>query len=385
MSVYFDALQQASGGNALRSAELEEKLTRLSGWLAQQGLDGIVLRRHENLAWVTAGQVQARVGILGETGIVALLLLADGRRFAIAPNNEMPRLLAEELPGLGYEPVTRPWHALKLVDEAKQLCPGKLATDAPLPVHTIPVVSIAALRAPLHAAEIARLRVLATATSDVVTDTLLTLKPGVSEYEMEAWTAERLFAQGIFPSVLLMATDERILNYKHAVARGKGLQRFGMLNLCTRRWGLVVSITRFVHFGAMPAELVKGFAAAAQVNARLQHATRNGAKASALYQVAEQAYAAAGFPGEAEQHHQGGACGYLEREWVATPDSEEQVHSPQSFAWNPSCRGGKVEDTTLAMNSSTGTELLTATPRLPQVTTEVEGSAYISAGALLHS
>jgi Xaa-Pro dipeptidase len=387
MSEYLTALDQASGGNAQRLAELQQKYERLSAWLAGQGLDGILIRRHENLAWLTAGQLQARVGILSETGIVTLLVLRDGRRFALAPNNEMPRLAAEELPGLGYDPVQRPWHALNLADEARHLCPGKLAADAPIDA-AIPVVSLAALRAPLHPAEIARLRVLATATSEVVTDTLLALAPGASEYEMEARTAERLLRQGIFPSVLLMATDERILHYKHAVARGQRLQRFGMLNLCTRRWGMVVSITRFVHFGPMPTELVEGFAAAAHVNAALQHATRSGATAASLFQVARQAYAAAGFPGEAEQHHQGGACGYLEREWVATPSGTDRVQTPQSFAWNPSCRGGKVEDTTLATESQEasrpGTELLTSTPRLPQITTEVAGSPYISAGVLVH-
>ena len=47
-----------------------------------------------------------------------------------------------------------------------------------------------------------------------------------------------------------------------------------MLNLCTRKWGLAISITRFVHFGTLPEELEARFKSAAQVNAALLDATR---------------------------------------------------------------------------------------------------------------
>ena len=379
MSEYAQALEQASGGAAARKEELAEKAERLLAWFERAGLDGVLLRRHENLAWVTAGQVEARVGILAGTGIVTLLLLRDGRRFYFAPNNEAARLAAEEFPGLGYEPVVRPWTSLDAVAEAQRIAGTNLGTDEPL--GSLPVVSLASLRAPLTQAEIARYRVLGAHTADAVAAVLPTLTPGMTEYQMEARVSERLLAQGIFPSVLLMAVDDRILHYKHAVARGAALRRFGMLNLCTRRWGLAVSITRFVHFGPLPAELAKGFDAAAAVNAALQRASHDGATSGALFDVAVQAYAAAGFPGEEQQHHQGGTCGYLEREWVASPGGAEVVRTPQAFAWNPSCRGGKVEDTTLAVAADT--KLLTATPGLPVVHTEAGGQTFLSAGPLI--
>ena len=70
--------------------------------------------------------------------------------------------------------------------------------------------------------------------------------------------------------------DERIFKYKHAVARGARLKQYGMLNLCARKWGLAISITRFIHFGALPAELAARFKSAAQVNAALLDATQGG-------------------------------------------------------------------------------------------------------------
>ena len=76
------------------------------------------------------------------------------------------------------------------------------------------------------------------------------MEPGLSEYDLEALTAANLLRRGILPSVYLFAVDDRIYKYKHAVARGARLKKYGMLNLCSRKWGLAISITRFVHFGS---------------------------------------------------------------------------------------------------------------------------------------
>ena len=74
-------------------------------------------------------------------------------------------------------------------------------------------------------------------------------------------------------------------------------------------------------------------------------ATRAGKTSAELFRAAQSAYAAEGFPGEEEFHHQGGATGYGEREWLATPPARRLSSNNQAFAWNPSIRGGKVEDT----------------------------------------
>jgi Xaa-Pro dipeptidase len=214
-----------------------------------------------------------------------------------------------------------------------------------------------------------------------VTDVLKQLKPGLTEYEMEAQIAEGLLTRGILPSVYLMAADERILKYKHAVARGKRLEKYSMLNLCARKWGLTVSITRFAHFGPLPGELSERFRASAQVNAALLDATRVGAISADLFRVAADAYAREGFDGEEQLHHQGGATGYWEREWVATPGGNETVVDNQAFAWNPSIRGGKVEDTVLLRDGQI--EILTPTPELPPLESSANGHSYPATGVLI--
>src|SRR6202041_3487959 len=163
-------------------------------------------------------------------------------------------------------------------------------SDTPDP-GLIPV-GLFPLRQSLCESEIARYRWLGAQTADATVEALHEVEPGLSEYDLEALTAANLLRRGILPSVYLYAVDDRIYKYKHAVARGARLKKYGMLNLCSRKWGLAISITRFVHFGDLPAELAARFSSAAQVNAALLHATRVGATSAGLFRVAQTAYAA---------------------------------------------------------------------------------------------
>jgi len=361
------------------NVELDEKHNQVVDWLRSEGLDGILLKRNENIAWLTGGAVELRVLTPNETGVASLLVTAEGARYYLTTANEAPRLHDEEFGELDFEPVIFPWYADNTADRALELTHGQLASDTPMPgcfpAHLYP------LRAALKETEIARFRWLGAHTADAVTAVLQQLEPGQTEYAMEAQVAEALLSRGILPSVYLMAADERILKYKHAVARGNRLDKYGMLNLCARKWGLTVSITRFAHFGPLPAELEARFHAAAQVNAALLDATRVGATSAELFRSAAEAYARAGYPGDEQAHHQGGATGYWEREWVATPDGTEQVLNDQAFAWNPSIRGGKVEDTVLLSNGEI--ESLTPTPELPTLASTANGNSYPATGVLI--
>jgi Xaa-Pro dipeptidase len=361
------------------NAELEAKHNQVVDWLRSEELDGVLLKRNENIAWLTGGAVELRVLTPNETGVASLLVTAEGARYYLTTANEAPRLHDEEFGTLDFEPVIFPWYADDTADQALQLTRGKLASDTPIPgcfpAHMYP------LRAALQEPEITRFRRLGAQTADAVTAILQQLQPGMTEYTMEGQIAEALLSRGILPSVYLMAVDDRILKYKHAVARGKKLEKYAMLNLCARKWGLTVSITRFAHFGSLPSELAERFHAAAQVNAALLDASRVGATSAKLFQGAANAYAAQGFPGDEQLHHQGGPTGYWEREWIATPDGDERVVNNQAFAWNPSIRGGKVEDTVLLKDGRI--ELLTPTPELPALESSANGNNYPATGVLI--
>ncbi|UWZ81709.1 M24 family metallopeptidase [Occallatibacter riparius] len=359
--------------------ELERKHQKVVEWLKSQKLGGVLIRRNENVAWITGGAVELRVLTPAETGVAAILVTAEGKRYYFTTENEAPRLHDEEFGALDFEPVLFPWYADDTLESAKKLAGGPLASDTPQPGTTS--ANLFPLRQSLSETEIARYKWLGAQTAAATAESLDAVEPGMSEYDLEAMTAANLLKRGILPSVYLYAVDDRIFKYKHAVARGARLKQYGMLNLCTRKFGLAISITRFVHFGKLPAELASRFQSAANVNAALLDASRVGATSAQLFKVAQDAYTAEGYPGEERFHHQGGPTGYGEREWVATPNGTETVVNNQAFAWNPSIRGGKAEDTVLLRDGKI--EWLTATPELPVINATVNGNAYPAAGALI--
>lgn len=361
------------------NAELAAKHQSLVEFLRAQKLAGVLIRRNENVAWLTGGAVELRVLTPSETGVASLLVTAEGKRYYFTTENEAPRLHDEEFGVLDFEPILFPWYADDTAAAAVKLANGTLGSDTPLPGTT--AVNLFPLRASLSETEITRYRWLGAETAAATVEALKQVEPGLSEYDLEAITAANLLRRGILPSVYLYAVDDRIYKYKHAVARGARLRKYGMLNLCSRKWGLAISITRFVHFGEVPAELGARFQSAAQVNAALLDATRAGATSAELFRIAQAAYAAEGFPGEERFHHQGGPTGYGEREWVATPTGKEAVVNNQAFAWNPSIRGGKTEDTVLLSDGKI--EWLTSTPELPVINATVNSTVYPAAGVLI--
>jgi antitoxin VapB len=362
------------------NTELDAKHERLVEWLKARRLAGVLIRRNENVAWLTGGAVELRVLTPGETGVASLLVTAEGKRYYFTTENEAPRLHDEEFGALDFEPVLFSWWADDTAAVAAKLSSGPLGSDTP--GAGLISVNLYPLRAALSESEIERYRWLGAETAAATVEALHAVEPGLSEYDLEAITEAGLLRRGILPSVALYAVDERIFKYKHAVPRGRRLKQYGMLNLCSRKWGLAISITRFIHFGPLPVELAARFESAAKVSAALMNASRVGATSAELFEVAKAAYAAEGFPGEERFHHQGGPTGYGEREWVATPAGTQVVVDNQAFAWNPSIRGGKVEDTVILCKGVI--ENLTSTPELPTLSDAiVEGSTYAAAGVLV--
>ena len=364
----------------LAGGELAEKSVRLQGFLEQRDAAGVLLRKTQNILWATAGIADVRLLGPSETGVASLLILRDGRRFFLSGSNEAERLATEEFDGSGYEQASWPWQKDALADEVARLTKGGLVL-ADTPGGAFAATDLAGLQSPLTLGELDRFRALGRLAAEAVSEVLDGLEPGMTEVAMKARMAAACLDRNLEPSVLLIAADERIMHYRHAVTRDGVLRKYGMLNLCARRWGLCVSLTRYVHFGPLPVELEERFAAVPKVQAALYDASRPGASSAELYRAAAEAYAAVGFSGEENAHHQGGPAGYGERIWVALPDGQQKLTNGLALAWNPSIQGAKVEDTVLLVDGKI--EPITQTLTLPMVHTQVGGKAYASAGVLL--
>ncbi|MGH9862285.1 MAG: M24 family metallopeptidase, partial [Candidatus Acidiferrales bacterium] len=334
-----------------RQAEVEEKIRRLREFLEREKLGGLLLGHVRHFAWLTAGG-DSHIVLGSPSGAASLLVLADGRRFLIAPNNESARLAREEVAELGFELREYKWFEDKLEPDRKLeiirgLTPGPVATDLPYADFRLVEKEMLALRTPLLASEMRRLRWLGREAAAAVAEVARKIRPGMSEREMEALTSDALLRRGLRPTVLLMGADDRLASYRHATPTDNKLRRYAMINVCAERWGLTVAVTRFMHFGPLPKELADRALAVARVDAAYLAHTVPGATAEEILGAGIEAYEREGYPREWEKHHQGGAIGYFERDWVAVPGLEEHVHAGQAFAWNPTITGTKSEDTVL--------------------------------------
>ncbi len=364
---------------AERKSEVEEKVRRVGAFLQRENLGGLLLGHVRNFAWLTAGG-DSHIVLGSPGGAASLLVLSDGRKFLLSPNNESLRLLREEVAELGFEMREYKWFEDKVTPDRKLEIIRELvgtqpvATDLPYADFRLAERGMAALRVPLTDSEMRRLRWLGRETTAALAEVAHKISPGMTERQMEAMSASALMRRGIRPTVLLMGADERIAEYRHATPTDQKIRRYAMINVCSERWGLTVAVTRFVHFGPLPKQLAERAAAVARVDATYLAHTVPGATADEILRAGMRAYEQEGYPGQWEKHHQGGAIGYFERDWIAVPGLDERVHVGQVFAWNPTISGTKSEDTVLV--TAKGLEVLTALPGWPTVAVGVDGKKY---------
>jgi Xaa-Pro aminopeptidase len=358
--------------------ELEQKAGRVEALLAERGLNALLLRRISSFAWYTAGGA-SYVNTATDLGIASLLLTPKGK-YLVTNNIEAPRLEREEkLLEQGYEIKVSPWHETQ--DMVGRLAQGlELGADTPYPGAVDLSGEIAHLRAALTPEEGERFRTVAQATGQALEAAARRLRPGLSEFQVAAVLAQECYERGVSPIVVLIAADERVRNFRHPISTDKKVERYVMLVVCGRRWGLVASATRLVHFGPLPDELRRKQGACAQVDAAFIAATRPGASLAEVFRAGTAAYARTGFPDEWTLHHQGGSAGYEPREYLGLPTATEVVEPGQVFAWNPSITGVKSEDTILVGKEKN--DIITATGDWPTIPVEV-GAQVIQRPAIL--
>ncbi len=354
--------------------------------LAAEGLGGVLLNAQHNFAWLTSGASNG-IDLSRENGAAYLLVRSDGKRFMLANNIEMPRLLAEEVSANDFEPVDFSWQGEKgvgnfVIEKAMALLDrGDIATDIAIDAQTKSIESrIAGCRYSLTPDEAARFRTQGRDAGIAVKNVIDNLIPGESEIEIAEKLRHEFALGGMASVVTLVAADERIAQYRHPIPTAKRWEKTVMLVTCAKRRGLITSLTRIVSVGAVPDELKQKTEAAAYVNACLLDASRPGATGAELYKTAADAYAAKGFADDINHHHQGGAAGYKTREWVAHLRNTEVVQPNQAFAWNPSITGTKVEETCIA--GENGIEVMTASPDFPRIAITVNGRDYMSPGIM---
>lgn len=352
--------------------EFDRKQQRIQGLLDEHGLDSLLLQRVSSFAWATCGAA-SYINTAASNGEASLLITPGGRHL-ITNNIEAPRLEHEEkLAAQGWEFHVGPWYE---ADETMaELAHGlKLGADAPYPGAVNLANEMARVRANLMPEEQERFRALGRLCAAAMNDAIRAVRVGQTEHEIAGHLAHEAERRGVQAIVNLIATDERIFSFRHPLPTDKELVSYAMLVLCGRKWGLVCSITRLIHFGRLPADLERKVEAVAQIDATFLAATRPHRTLGEVFEQATDAYAAAGFPDEWQNHHQGGPVGYEPREYIATPDSDDVVSVGQAYAWNPSITGAKSEDTILVGEAEN--EVLTSIDGWPTLSGTVDGRTF---------
>lgn len=338
---------------------MNEKDARLERFCRERGAHGVLLRRRSNIAWITDG-ADTHVDLSSPLG-VATVLWTPGQKAVYTDNIEAGRLVDEEFPpqwqvdsGLWWEDQAS-WVEARLDPSGQGFHRDVFVTDWPED-------HVAELRASLTAGEVETVRALGADCAEVMQRAMKDVRPGMSEQEVAARIIGDLRARGIVTTVMLVAADQRLRNYRHPIPTGNRIERMVMAAICAQRKGLIVSITRLVHFGPIDAELRARHEACCRVDRVLHDATRPGARWCDILDRAIECYEEAGYPEEWKKHHQGGPMGYEPRDFKATPTETRAVRENQLVGWNPSITGTKSEDTIL----STG-EVMTQMSDWPMV------------------
>lgn len=360
--------------------EFQTKLGRIRRYCAGAGYDGMFLSRRANFAWLSCGGSNT-VERCSEYGVADLLVLAD-RHYVLASEIERYKMAEEALKAeMGFELASFPWGGAGRREAVARLVKGlRIVADSAFPGMEERAAEIAELRYSLTAEEEERYRAFALESAGDLENLCRTIEPGMTEFDV----ASRLMAGSVKVGgdapVVLVAFDDRIARYRHPAPTGKRLARRALLARCSERGGLIVSLSRVVCLGRPEAELLDRHRACGSVNAALIAATSAGARGVDIFARGIAAYAEFGFPGEWEKHHQGGALGYACRDYVLDSSYDVAVADNQTFSWNPSISGTKVEDTIIVKGERQ--ELLTATGGWPRFDATA-GSATVSCPDIL--
>lgn len=352
--------------------EINEKEKRVKRFLEEQNLKGLLISKSSNFAWFTAGK-NNHVLIATEGGVASILVTRD-KKYIIANNIETPRMVDEEIADQGFEVKEYYWWE----DDKKQEIISNLVNLDDIGSDDgfagTRFIDIAHLRYSLTKEEIKRYRWLGKKAATAMEKVCKKIKQGETENEISARLAKGLLKHGITPVVLLMAADERISKYRHPIPTDKEVKNTVMVVTCARKFGLICSLTRIVHFGKLNEELRRKHDAVAKVDATFIVNSKPGELIGDILAKAQKVYKDTGFENEWKLHHQGGPTGYNARDFKATPGNENSLVATQAVAWNPSITGTKSEDTIIVGESVDDVpEIISISKDWPMIEVEIDG------------
>lgn len=373
----------------------QTRIALIQSFLIHNNYDGILLSRADNFAMATGGK-RNWVWTAGDLGANSLFIKKTGDAYYLGNTIEQGRVLDEELQGFDCGVKNFLWFETSAADLARREFSGLLVSDDGSLGENVHG-KLAGLRALLTPDELEKYRRLGQLAAEAMTATLDAITPGMAEADIAAILVAEGFKRRCQVPVFLVAADDRIAKYRHPIPTQATLLDDGVSEVAVRgyvmvvgcflREGLVVSLTRFKRVGDLPPGIDDAYARICAVDALMQEASVPGRTLGDVFDVCRRAYKDLGFPeNEWHNHHQGGATGYAGRTCKGAPGEtfpildgtwEKRLKETcgidlnfgMAFAWNPSARGVKSEDTFILLPDG-AQEIVSTTPSLPAVDLE---------------
>jgi Xaa-Pro dipeptidase len=360
------------------SIDIKTKKNRINDLLRLENLDGVIFNLQRNFSWFLGQGGNDLVVFASERGQTTTIYIRDPEKvYLITTIIEMNRIKDEEILDnldIEVEFVEIPWQG-DLLNKINDIIKGKsFGSDTGILGTKNIAEQLAKLRLSLSIFEIDRYKKLGKETGIILESVARNVVKGDTEYKVAGTLAKELLEKGIYPTVVLIAGDERVFKYRHPIPTFNRIKEHGMLVICARRQGLIVAATRMIHFGDLDEELKKKHEAVVNIDATLIAESKPGVPLNEVLKKGIERYELEGFKDEWKLHHQGGFIGYNNREFVATPTSNLKILENSAIAWNPSITGTKSEDTILIMKERN--MILTETKDWPYIDVEINNDIY---------
>ena len=346
-----------------KKKEFDLKLKRIEDFLDSSKYDAIVIGTQSNFSWLSCGGT-SKIVLTSDIAAVYCVLTKD-KRYVIGYSMDVPRNIEEELEGMGFEPVILRWYENSLEGKVAELVKGKkVLSDIPLDCAAANFKAFYDLHYPLTEWEITRYRAINQEAEKILRHVVDQTRPGMLETQVEAMITSEFFNAGYFPVVNLLGSDERIYKYRHLIAKEKKIDKYLLLILVMRKYGLNSVFTRSVYFGdSLPEEIAQKFNAASTIAANCIAHSVPGTRFSDILEMQKSLYSELGYPDEWKNHFQGGVNGYVINDSTLCFDTDAVMVADQTYNWFVTITGVNTEDTYLSREK--GGEILTTSGAWP--------------------
>lgn len=344
--------------------DFDYKINAVRQILERTGYEGVEIKSQANFSFITRGR-----GFVGLASTIACcsLFITTERVCLVGENIDAKRVYQEQLlSNPKVELKAFPWD-----EPAKRaLLVSELTEGKPMAQETDIEPELFEVRTLLSEYDKEDFRSLCREAAHIVENICKKLTVGISEYELAGEISKELWSNNIEPITLLVAFDERAMQYRHPVMTGNVLKNYALVGICGRRNGMIVSLTRDVLLKP-DVEIVEKHSKCIRVNAAIWNSLKIGNTVSDTFKSAIEQYALEGYPLEYKEHHQGGLTGFIPRELRASLECSHIIREGEAYAYNPTIQGSKVEDTVLVTKN--GLEILTYTGSYAYESCEVNG------------